>query len=338
VGQHHAVERDGAEALGALVVALLGGGQQRMQHLDRRLEHLDEFQQPLVGQAQPARVAVGVGVVLGELLQLADIDLADQRGDILVVLVTRLGLGDADLAQHRRPALDHAELGDVAVVLVQALHRPRRQHLAEVAARNAVFLLQDVAVLVGREQRERRIVHRRALDRVERRLFHQMLELFRQRGLAAAHRPQQVEDLLLLLQPLGGVAEVGDDLLDRVLHAVEILERRIDLDDLVGKDAREARILPGIHQFGLADGGQHALGGAGVGHAILLADRQEFLQRVFLLLPAVAFDVLIEQAHDGLLVLISDRRRTRCNARNDRAIFTNGSGSTRLSIIGAVVK
>jgi hypothetical protein len=97
VGQHHAVEGDRAEALGALVVAFLGGGQQRVQHLDRRLEHLDEFHQALVGQAQAARVAVGVGVVLGEFLQLADVDLADQRGDVLVVLVARLGLGDADL-------------------------------------------------------------------------------------------------------------------------------------------------------------------------------------------------------------------------------------------------
>jgi hypothetical protein len=64
VRQHDAVERDRAEALGALVVAFLRGGQQRVQHLDRRLEHLDELQQALVGQAQAAGIAVGVRVVL----------------------------------------------------------------------------------------------------------------------------------------------------------------------------------------------------------------------------------------------------------------------------------
>ena len=90
------VEGDRAEPLGALEVALLGRGEQRVQHLDRRLEHLDEFEQALVGQAQAAREAVRVGVVLGEGLELADVDLADQRRDVLVVLVARLGLRDAD--------------------------------------------------------------------------------------------------------------------------------------------------------------------------------------------------------------------------------------------------
>jgi hypothetical protein len=99
VRQHHAVEGDGAEALGALEVAFLGGRQQRVQHLDRRLEHLHELQQALVGQAQAAAVAVGVGVVLGVGLELADVDLADQRADVLVVLVARLGLADADLLE-----------------------------------------------------------------------------------------------------------------------------------------------------------------------------------------------------------------------------------------------
>jgi hypothetical protein len=64
-----------------------------VQHLDRRLEHLHELQQALVGQAQAAAVAVGVGVVLRVGLELADVDLADQRADVLVVLVARLGLG-----------------------------------------------------------------------------------------------------------------------------------------------------------------------------------------------------------------------------------------------------
>ena len=116
-----------AEVLGAGVIAFLGRGQQRVQHLDRRLEHLDEFEQPLGRAVEAAGIAVGVRIVLREMLELADVDLADQRGDVLVVLVARLGLGDADLAQLRRIELDDREPRDVAVELVQPLDRPGRQ-------------------------------------------------------------------------------------------------------------------------------------------------------------------------------------------------------------------
>ncbi len=237
VRQHDAVERDRAEAFGTLVVAFLGGGQQRVQHLDRRLEHLDELQQALVGQAQTAGIAVGVRVVLGEFLQLANIHLADQGRNVLVVLVARLGLGDAHLAQHRRPAFDDAELGDVAIEFMQPLDRPGRQHAAQIAAWNTVILFQNFTVLVGGEQRQRRIVHRRILDRIKRRFFHQMLQLLRQRRLTAADRPEQIQNLFLLFQSLRGVAEVGNNLLDSLLHAVEILEGGINLDHLVGKQS-----------------------------------------------------------------------------------------------------
>ena len=95
-----------------------------MQHLDRCLEHLDELHQALVGAAQGAGIAVGVGIVLREFLQLADVDLADQGRDILVVLIARLGLGHGYLVEDRRVELDHAELADVAAVLGQTLGRP----------------------------------------------------------------------------------------------------------------------------------------------------------------------------------------------------------------------
>ena len=93
--QNDAGERDRADVLGADVVAFLRRRQQRMQHLDRRLEHLDEFEDALIGAVEAAGIAVGVGIVLGVGLELADVDLADQRGDVLVVFVTGLGLGDA---------------------------------------------------------------------------------------------------------------------------------------------------------------------------------------------------------------------------------------------------
>ena len=181
VGQNHTAEGNCTQTLGAVVVALLGRGQQGVQHLDRRLEHFDEFHQALVGAAQGAGVAVGVGVVLREFFQLADIHLAHQGRDVLVVFIARLGLGNADLLQDRGVQLDHAELADVAVELVQALDRPGRHDAVHVAPRYAVILLENRAILLGAEQPEWRLEYRRPLDRIEGHLLHQRLELFCQR-------------------------------------------------------------------------------------------------------------------------------------------------------------
>ena len=98
--QHNPIERDCTKPFRALVIAFLRCGQQGMQHLDRRLEHFNELEQPLVGQAQAPGETVGIGVVLSEGLELADVDFADQRRDVLIVFVARLGFRDADLLEH----------------------------------------------------------------------------------------------------------------------------------------------------------------------------------------------------------------------------------------------
>ena len=122
--QDSALERQRRKPLGTIVITFLGSGQQRVQYLDRRLEHFDEFHQSLVGAAQGAGVTVGVGIVLRVMLEHADIYLADQRRDILVILVAGLGFRDGDLVQDRGLDLDHLELGDIAAVFVEALDRP----------------------------------------------------------------------------------------------------------------------------------------------------------------------------------------------------------------------
>ena len=118
---------------------VLRRGQERVQHLDRRLEHFDEFKNALVCAVQAARIGVGVRIVLREELEAADIHLADQRRDVLVVFVARLGLCDADLAQARRHDLRDAEFRDVAAEFIEPLQAPGAHQTGEAAARNAVI-------------------------------------------------------------------------------------------------------------------------------------------------------------------------------------------------------
>ena len=182
MGENDAGERDRTDILGPDIVALLRRRQQRMQHLDRRLEHFDEFENALVGAVEAARIAVSVGIVLGEGLQLADVDLADQRRDVLVVFIARLGLCDRDLTQPRRLDLGDAELRDVATEGFEALVAPRAHQSAEAAAWNAVLLLKHRSQRFRIEQAERAFEYRAefvaGLQHVDGVDFHQRLEAF----------------------------------------------------------------------------------------------------------------------------------------------------------------
>ncbi|MNH08567.1 hypothetical protein D3C79_679860 [compost metagenome] len=143
------------KAFSTVVVAFLGGGEQGVQDLDRRLEHFDEFHQALVGPAQRARVAISIGVVLWVFLKFADIDLADQGRDVLVVFIAGFGLGNGDLVKNRRVQLHHLELGDVPAKLLQALGGPRRHDGIEVAPWDAELFLENGPIFGGIEQAQR---------------------------------------------------------------------------------------------------------------------------------------------------------------------------------------
>ena len=206
------------------------------------------------------------------MLKLPDVDLADEGRDVLVVLVARLGLGDADLAQLRGVKLYDRELFEIAVEFVESLHRPRAEMAGQIALRDAVVGLQRRGRRRGVEQAERAFVERadalaggQHVDRVD---LHQRLEPLRERRLAPAHRAEQVEDLLALLEPLGGVAEEADDALDRLLHAVELGEGRVNLDRAVEEDAAEPGVGLGVDGGRLPDGRQHALRGCRIAHRV----------------------------------------------------------------------
>ncbi|MHC2681565.1 hypothetical protein ACVJDU_003129 [Bradyrhizobium diazoefficiens] len=250
-------ERDRTDVLGADVVAFLRRREQRVQHLDRRLEHLDKFEDTLIGAVETAGIAVGVGVVLRVGLELADVDLADQRGDVLVVLVTGLGLGNRDLAQPRRLDFCNPELGNVAAEGLKPLVAPRAHQSGEAPARNAVFLLQHRPELIGIEQAERALEHGRefvaGLEHVDRMHFHQRLQPLGERGFAAADGAEQIEDLLALLQALRRVPEETNDALDGFFHAVEAGEGRIGTDGAVQKNTAKAWVLGRVNRLGFTD-------------------------------------------------------------------------------------
>ena len=185
VSKDDPVKRQGGDPFGAVIVTFLGGGQQRMQHLNRRFKHLDEFHDPLVGAAQRAGVAVSVRVVLRVVLQFTDIDFTDQRRDILVVFVARFGFGNRNLFQNGRPYLHHTEFGDVAAKLVQAFRRPRRHDGSKIAGRHAVLFFQNLRVFLRVKQAQRMVVNRAAFaisaQHINRHPLHQGFQSFSQR-------------------------------------------------------------------------------------------------------------------------------------------------------------
>ncbi|MNT28806.1 hypothetical protein D3C72_1645170 [compost metagenome] len=158
--------------------------------------------------------------------------------------------------------------------------------MVEAAARNAELLFEHRAILHRIEQAQWRFVHGRALERVERHLLHQVLQALGDGALAAPHRAQQVENLLALFQALRSVAEEAHHLLDGVFHAVELCKRGVAADHLVGKQAREVRIIAGIYHLWLADGGQHAVRSPLVDHRVALAQNKKLVERHFLFAQA----------------------------------------------------
>jgi len=99
-------------------------------------------------------------------------------------------------------------------------------------------------------------------------------------------------------------------------HAVELGEGRVDLDGLVGEDARHARIVASVHALRVADGLQHALRRGGVSERVALALGEVVFQTEFLDAGAlVAGGKAADDVHADLLV--QGRCRTdrdyRCN-------------------------
>ena len=129
------------------------------------------------------------------------------------------------------------------------------------------------------------------------------------------------------------MAEVGHDVLDDLFHAVEIAEGRVELDDLVGEDARQPRIEPGVDQLRLADGAEHAFGRGGIRHAVGTAQFEVGLQRHFFFAGSLEARLIgIEDGHGRLLI-------ERCAAPRpavtdpDCAVIRHAGGAVRLRLV-----
>ena len=199
---------------------------------------------------------------------------------------------------------------NVAAELIEPLEAPGTHQAAEPTARNAVALLQHRSGCCGIEEAERAfedgtdfIARLQHIDRID---LHQRLEPLRQRGLAAADRAEQIEDLLALLEPLRGVTEETDDALDRLFHAEEFGEGRIDANGPVHEDAAEPLIPRGVDELGLADRVENSLGGARIGLRIVAAQVEIGLERH---LGRLSFPVRSCEASENVRVRHSDPYR-----------------------------
>ena len=124
--------------------------------------------------------------------------------------------------------VDQAPAADRAQVALD----PGAQHVLERLAQ------------VARDQVQGLLEDRAALDDVDRlEVLEAALEPLDQRALARADRAHQVEHLAGLLAAHRGGVEVAHDLLERALHAEELVrEEVVDLDGLVAEHALGARV------------------------------------------------------------------------------------------------
>ena len=155
--------------------------------------------------------------------------------------------------------------------------------------------------------------------------FHHRLQALGDRRLAATDGTQQVEDLLLLLESLRGVLEEGDDLLDRLFHAVELAKRGVTADHPIAEEPRQPRIVPGVDEFGVADAREHALGGSRVHRRIGPAQVEIIVERkLFLARCRVVGAVRLQQRAHRFSFARAVRSGSYCRCRAVNARMTRG--------------
>ena len=298
VGVRHdaGVDVDRAVAAGRRHELLLGRRDHGVEVFGLVLEHLDELDHAAVADVERAVQLEHARIALGEAIELGDVLRADQHRGVLVVRVDRRHHADAAAAAlGERHGADRHLLVAPAELLHQAIAADRAQVALDLGAQH---LLERRPQMAG-DQMERLLVDRAVVDHVDRRqVFEAALEALDQRALAGAHRAHQVEHLAALLAAHRGGVEVAHDLVERALHAEElVLEEVVGLDRLVAEQPLHPRVALRVD---LGETGR-------VDHVVKAAMRQVRQRRILLHLVQIlderalpvlllaAFPVLLDQ-------------------------------------------
>ena len=253
VGDDDRVDVDRAVAARRRHELLLRRGDHGVEILGLVLEDLDELDHAAVAdvegavELEHARVALAVAVELGDVLR------ADQHRGVLVVRVDRRHHADAapgPLAERHR--LDGHGLVAVVELGQEAVAADR----AEVALDpHAQHVLEGLPEMAG-DQVQGLLVDGAALDHVDGvGVLETALQALDERALARAHGTHEVENLASLLATHRRGVEVAHDLVERALHAEElVLEEAVDLDRLVAENPLGARVRLDVD---LADARRH---------------------------------------------------------------------------------
>ena len=216
------------------------------------LEHLDELDHAAVADVESAIELEHPRVALGEAVELGDVLRADQDRGVLVVGIDRRH--DADAAPAALGEVDGADR-HLLVAAAELIHQAVAADRAEIALDLDAEHLLEGRPEVARNQVQRLLVDRAAFDHVDRRqLLETALEPLDQRALAGADRAHQVEHLPALFAAHRRRVEVAHDLVERALHAEElVLEEVVDLDPLVAEQTLGARV---VFRVDLGDAGR----------------------------------------------------------------------------------
>src|SRR3989442_4760743 len=244
------VEADQREAR-HLDVLLLRQREQQVQELALDLQDLDHLEQPAARGEHRARPGPGARVALvAELGHVGEIDRSDQVGDVRRRRIVRRIRADADARRFGDEHALHRHLHEVAVELVLQAARAERAELPRDL--DAVGLAELRAQRV-RDEMQRRLVHRAAVDRVERARvglaigLEAALEQDHHARLAARGRPEKQQEPAADFGAGARRLEVIDDTRDRVVDSKELVLEKLtaelaaDVVETVG-----AQHVPGV--------------------------------------------------------------------------------------------
>jgi hypothetical protein len=319
VGEDRLVEMDQREAR-HLDVLLLGEGEQEIQELALHLQDLDHLEKPPARGEHSARPGPGARVALvAELRDLGKVHRADQVGDVGGGRIVRRVGAHADAAGFGDEDALHRHLHEVAAELVLQAARTERAELARDV--DAVGRAELAAHRV-RHEVQRRLVHRAAVDAVERAgvgmavLLQAALEEDHHARLAARGRAEQQQQAPANFGTRGRGLEVTDHPLDGVVDTVKLVLEQATAEVSAGVlEALGAHHVPDVLVAGAGDGarfgGEHGLqeareGARPVRRAVLLGEIAERAHQARAPLVVVIVDGPYRHVHDFDLSIPSD--------------------------------